>query len=193
MVSATGRRGLNRELIVAAARRIADAEGIGELTLRRVAAELGTGQASLYRHIADRAELLGLLVEDLAAGFPLVDAAGEGPRAAAVRQWEALYAHLAEHRWGARIIADGYHLARGGHRVAGHAVAQLARCGLDSEAAERAYRALWRLLLGHLVSDHPFGQHGPGREDAVADPAAVAAGDFSWALRRLLDGVAAGR
>ncbi|MDF5754484.1 helix-turn-helix domain-containing protein [Spongiactinospora sp. TRM90649] len=172
------RRSLNRQVIVAAARRVADSSGLAELTLRRVAGELGTGQASLYRHIADRAELLGLLAEDLATGFPL-----EGGRSGAdgvVRQWEAMHDYLADHPWGARVIAEGFHTAAGGHAVAEHNLALLRAAGLDDTDAARAYRALWHLLLGHLLNEHPLGHDG---EKDLGAP------DFSWALRRLVTGM----
>ncbi|RBQ17830.1 TetR/AcrR family transcriptional regulator [Spongiactinospora rosea] len=188
------RRPLNRQLIVAAARRVADSDGLAELTLRRVAGELGTGQASLYRHIADRAELLGLLAEDLATSFPMPgrpDEPGEpgepGESAeagrngwagdAVVGQWEAMYAYLAAHPWGARVIAEGSRVADGAHSVAGHNLALLRAAGLDDDDAVRAYRALWHLLLGHLL-------------DQTAHPATPGSpGDFSWALRRLVAGI----
>ena len=53
----------NRDQIVHAAVAVAERDGFAALTMRRVAAELGTGSASLYRHVADRADLLDLMVD----------------------------------------------------------------------------------------------------------------------------------
>jgi len=181
-------RALSRETITAAARRIADTEGIAELTLRRVATELGTGQASLYRHIADRAELLVLLADDLAADFPTLDT-GPAPDRAIVRQWVAMHDYLAAHPWGARLIAEGEHLASGTRHVVEHNIALLERAGLDGEDATRAYRALWHLLLGHLLNDHPLGHGDAFLQDGRAEHTAGEETDFTWALRRLLDGI----
>jgi AcrR family transcriptional regulator len=58
---------LTRNQITAAAVALADAEGLAAVTMRRVAAELNTGPASLYRHVATRNELVALMV-DLALG-----------------------------------------------------------------------------------------------------------------------------
>jgi DNA-binding transcriptional regulator YhcF (GntR family) len=44
--------------IVAAGIAVADAEGLAALSMRRVAAELGTAPMSLYRHVRDKDELL---------------------------------------------------------------------------------------------------------------------------------------
>jgi AcrR family transcriptional regulator len=54
---------LSRELIVAAAVRLLDAEGPDALSMRRLGTELGAGATSLYRHVADRSELVELVVD----------------------------------------------------------------------------------------------------------------------------------
>lgn len=55
-------RGLNRERIVAAAIELADAEGLGALSMARLAESLGCGTMSLYRHIANKDELVTFMV-----------------------------------------------------------------------------------------------------------------------------------
>jgi AcrR family transcriptional regulator len=55
------------EQIGRAALRIVDEEGLRELTMRRLADELGTGPASLYRHVSSRDDLL-VEVADLVLG-----------------------------------------------------------------------------------------------------------------------------
>lgn len=66
----TGRRpsrgprpGLTVDRIVEAAIRIADTEGLEAVSMRRVAAELGTGAMSLYRYVPGKAELLALMLD----------------------------------------------------------------------------------------------------------------------------------
>jgi AcrR family transcriptional regulator len=66
----TGRRpsrgpkpGLTLDRIVEAAIRIADTEGLEAVSMRRVAAELGTGTMSLYRYVPGKAELLDLMFD----------------------------------------------------------------------------------------------------------------------------------
>jgi AcrR family transcriptional regulator len=55
------RRELDR--IVASAVALADAEGLEALSMRRLAAELGTGTTTLYRYVTGRDELLELMVD----------------------------------------------------------------------------------------------------------------------------------
>ncbi|SEL92087.1 TetR/AcrR family transcriptional regulator [Streptacidiphilus jiangxiensis] len=57
------KRTLSRELIVETALRVVDTEGLDALNMRRVAQELGTGAASLYAHVANKDELLSLLLD----------------------------------------------------------------------------------------------------------------------------------
>ncbi|MYX27664.1 TetR family transcriptional regulator [Streptomyces sp. SID8381] len=154
---------LSRERIVAAARRIADDEGLDALTVRRVAQLLGTGQASLYRHIRDRDELLRLLAEDVAVRLP---AAGDrpDPRERVVGQWLDAYDYLSRHRWAARIIAEGEYVAHGASAFADSAFDALGALAGAAPGAPatgpdlpRAYRVLWHLLLGHVLNVHPVG------------------------------------
>jgi AcrR family transcriptional regulator len=53
----------SRAEITAAAVALADAAGLGAVTMRSVAAAIGTGPASLYRYVATRAELLELMAD----------------------------------------------------------------------------------------------------------------------------------
>ena len=60
---APARTPLRQEAIVDAALRILESEGYDALSMRRVAADLGTGAASLYAHVANKDELLKLAID----------------------------------------------------------------------------------------------------------------------------------
>jgi AcrR family transcriptional regulator len=70
-----GSRGPEREFnfdqIATAAIEIADAHGLAAVTMRPVAAALGTGPASLYRYVRNRDELVDLMVDAANAGIDL--------------------------------------------------------------------------------------------------------------------------
>ncbi len=63
---AKSRAPLSQDAIVDAAMRVLDAEGYDGLSMRRVASELGTGAASLYAHVANKDELLDLMIDRVA-------------------------------------------------------------------------------------------------------------------------------
>lgn len=90
--------GLTLDRIVTAAVRVADAEGMPAVSMRRLSTELGTGTMSLYRYVPGKAELLDLML-DRVVGEPLEDAPGQTDPEAwpdAVREMAA--AHLALYR-----------------------------------------------------------------------------------------------
>lgn len=58
---------LTQEAIVDAALRVLEHQGADGLSMRRVAEELGTGPASLYWHVANKDELINLLVDRVAS------------------------------------------------------------------------------------------------------------------------------
>ncbi|GAB3891720.1 hypothetical protein GCM10029964_065350 [Kibdelosporangium lantanae] len=58
---------LSRELIVGAAIRLADADGLDAVSLRKVAAALDAGPMRLYGYIATKEELLDLMVDAVQA------------------------------------------------------------------------------------------------------------------------------
>jgi AcrR family transcriptional regulator len=68
-----GPKGLDAGAVVAAAGRIADADGLEAATISRVAAELGVRPPSLYNHVENHAALMRLLaiesVSELAAAI----------------------------------------------------------------------------------------------------------------------------
>ncbi len=65
--SRKGKPDLNVDAIVRAAVEIADADGLGALSMRRVADRLGVGTMSLYTHVPGKPELLDLMLDDVYA------------------------------------------------------------------------------------------------------------------------------
>jgi AcrR family transcriptional regulator len=65
--------GLTLDRIVAAGIKVAHTDGLGALSMARVASELGVGTMSLYRYVAAKDELLTLMVDAALASPP------EGP------------------------------------------------------------------------------------------------------------------
>ncbi|MCT2587815.1 TetR/AcrR family transcriptional regulator [Actinophytocola gossypii] len=58
------KRGLSLEQIVRAGVTVAKAEGVGALSMSRVAKELGTSAMALYRYVASKDELMQLIVDE---------------------------------------------------------------------------------------------------------------------------------
>jgi AcrR family transcriptional regulator len=56
---------------------VADRDGLDAVSMRRVAAELATGPASLYRYVASRDELLDLMADSVAVEFDVTGRTGD--------------------------------------------------------------------------------------------------------------------
>ncbi|MFF2550322.1 TetR/AcrR family transcriptional regulator [Nocardia sp. NPDC058058] len=82
------RRAPSVDRIVHAALTIADTEGLEAVSMRRVATELASGTASLYRYVAGRDELLDLMIDA---------AQGETDAPALTGEWRTDLAALAHH------------------------------------------------------------------------------------------------
>jgi AcrR family transcriptional regulator len=67
----------SREEITEAAVRVADRDGLSGVSMRNVAAELGTGAGTLYRYVDNRDDLLDLMADHVAGEYVLDAATGE--------------------------------------------------------------------------------------------------------------------
>ena len=113
--------GYSRDDIVAAAIAIADAEGLIAVSMRAVAAALGTSAGSLYRYLSSRNDLLDLMTDRVAAELrPYPDADGDWIDAMLPlgRRQLALYRR---HRW----LLDVSHRASG---IGPHTLAWFDNC-----------------------------------------------------------------
>jgi AcrR family transcriptional regulator len=70
----------SRADVAAAAIQIADAEGIAAVTMRRVAAELGTGTMSLYNYVPAKEHLVQLMADQTAAEYAYPPTPAPGSR-----------------------------------------------------------------------------------------------------------------
>lgn len=72
--SAAVETSLNRERIVTEAVRVADSDGVDQLSMRRLADEMGAGAMSLYHYVANKDELLDGMVDVVFGEIELPDA-----------------------------------------------------------------------------------------------------------------------
>lgn len=84
------KRSLSLDAIVSAALRLADEKGIEALSMRKVAAALGSGTMSLYNYVASRDELIELMIDR---------AYGEMPAPGAELDWRSRVRVLVRGEW----------------------------------------------------------------------------------------------
>ncbi len=98
-------RASTRDTLVSAAIRVADAEGLAAVSMRRLAGETGVPTMSLYRHVADKEELLLLMMDRVFAGNPPPDPAPEGRRARLEALSRLQWAMYRRHPWLAQAVS----------------------------------------------------------------------------------------
>ncbi|WP_432056632.1 TetR/AcrR family transcriptional regulator C-terminal domain-containing protein [Streptomyces sp. bgisy022] len=101
------RPGLSLERIVAAAVEIAAAEGIGAVSMGRVAKALGSSPMSLYRYVTAKDELLILMVDAATGPAPAGPSPDTGWRPALARWARDHRAVLLAHPWMLRVPISG--------------------------------------------------------------------------------------
>lgn len=158
-----------------------DEDGLAELSMRRLAADLGVRASALYHHVASKSTLLAAVAEEILE---------RGRRPSEVVTWDAelrlaaveLRAAMLSHRDGAALISQVY--AAGGARLPETRMrAALVRAGADDELARVGARTLVHFVLGHVGAE----QTGAEKAGGVAVPAEP--GDFAVGLGLILDGL----
>jgi AcrR family transcriptional regulator len=96
---------LTRERIVAAAIRVADAEGLAQLSMRRIATELGAAPMSLYRHVNGKDELLVSMMDSVVGEDPLPARPPKGWRAQLELSSRMQWRGFRRHPWLAQALS----------------------------------------------------------------------------------------
>ncbi len=171
---------LTTESVADAAMRILSNFGLGDLTMRRLARELGVQPSALYWHVADKQSLFVLLAGRMAAEADDLDrpAPGQGRLSSTVDAITAYRGVLLRYRESADIVLLAY-------AHSGQSVLPAALADLDEEA-----RALVTpFVLGSIAiqqNQHLFGGGRPPSEDAEGGPGRQAEASFRTGLTRLL-------
>jgi len=133
-----------------AARTIVQREGIGALTMRRVAQELASSPMAIYRHVRDKDQLLVLLLDRLAAEVPRTQLPRD-PRARLQQACLTMRDGLAQHPWVVDVLAEGDLIAPSILWLMEEIVAGFVACGLSHAQAVDGYRAVWQFTVGELM------------------------------------------
>jgi AcrR family transcriptional regulator len=147
---------LSREQIVSEAVRILDGEGVDALSMRRLGTALNAGATSLYRHVANRDELIELVVDEVYGEItvPEVDDPA-GWRAAAVVGAESVRAMILRHPWVASLLgAVGLsYLGPNVMRLNERMLALFEAAGFPAEDAEQGISAVVAYVVGMGTSE----------------------------------------
>ncbi|WP_194818526.1 TetR/AcrR family transcriptional regulator [Nocardia sp. XZ_19_385] len=151
---------LTRAAIVDTAITIADTEGLDAVSMRRIAERMGVGAMSLYRHVANKDELIALMTDEVARRNPYPPTAGMGwtwrdrVRIAAEIDW-ALYQ---QHPWVLLTFAmPRYSFGPHGLACLAWLVEGFRELGVPPREAMQMSFSVWNFISGatlpHISSD----------------------------------------
>jgi AcrR family transcriptional regulator len=148
--------GLTRAIVVRAALAIADADGLGAVSIRRVAAQLDVRPMSLYTHIASKDDLVELMVNEAVAEVVVPEPLPEHWRDALAEIARHSYAAFVAHPW---VLEAFSRRTRIGPNVARHAeqsMTAVAGLGLDWREARAVLAIVDDYTLGHSIRAATF-------------------------------------
>jgi AcrR family transcriptional regulator len=134
---------LSRERLVRTAIRLADAEGLDTVSLRKVAAALDVGPMRLYGYIATKEELLDLMVD---AVYAEIRPSGNDWRQALRSLAEATRQAAQQHEWLADLIGGRPQL--GPNTLAAGDAVLAAMVGVDLDTVVPAVAAVRAYVVG---------------------------------------------
>jgi TetR/AcrR family transcriptional regulator, tetracycline repressor protein len=202
-----GRPAMAPERIVAAALALVDAEGADALSMRTLAQRLNSGTATLYRHFANRAELIAHVVDRVFAEAS-IDAAAlvdHDWRKVCETMAHTMFAALGRHPHVARLLLEHTPMGPNAMAIREACLGMLLDQGFSPELAARCYATLSRYVLGFSIqlAGHPETHATQDAEgfhhvDPARFPATAAAADalpvplekeFAFGLELIINGL----
>ncbi|KAB2362887.1 TetR/AcrR family transcriptional regulator C-terminal domain-containing protein [Actinomadura montaniterrae] len=148
-----GRPQLSREEIVGAAVALLDAEGLDGFSMRRLGASISAGATSMYFYVANKDELLELVVDEVLGEVEVPDAAEAGWREAAAGLARGFRTVLLRHPWVVQLFGTHPALGPNGMRISDRTIALLAAAGLSGAEIGWASSLLVSHAIGYATSD----------------------------------------
>jgi AcrR family transcriptional regulator len=143
---------LSRDLILRAALRIADSDGLAAVTMQRVGRAIGAEPMSLYRHVRNKDDLLDGLIDLVFAEIelPAIDApwlAAQRRRAVSTREV------LARHPWAVGLMESRLHPGQANLAHHDAAVGNLMTAGFSPAMATRVYNVIDSYVYGFVLQE----------------------------------------
>jgi len=159
---------LSRDRILRTALDLADASGLEALTMRRLGNELGYEAMSLYRHIANKDDLLDGMLDLVLAEWDLPD--GDDAVEAIRTTARSVHQGLRRHPWAARLLMTGAHIRPRRLAYGEFLLGRLRDAGLDADRRYHVYHLLDGFIFGFSLWEIAYTSMGdPDFADRVAE------------------------
>jgi AcrR family transcriptional regulator len=144
---------LTHDQIVRAAIEIADGEGVEALSMRKVAARLGSGTMSLYRYVSSKDDLLDLMVDTVIGeeDLPVEPSGGWRPELAELARRTRGVAR--RHPWAIRFVLARPNLGPNALRRIEYAMTAVDGLGLDIDGMTDMVNTVNAFVIGFVQSE----------------------------------------
>lgn len=163
------RRRLSREGVLRAAVEVADAGGIGALTIRSLATQLGTKPMSVYYHVANKDEILDGIVDIVFSEIELPTVGGDW-RAELARRAHSARRVLRLHPWATPLLESRTHPGPATLKHHDAVLGTLRSAGFSPEMTAHAYAMLDAYIYGFAIQEASLPFEGPDGVGEVAEP-----------------------
>jgi TetR/AcrR family tetracycline transcriptional repressor len=184
------RAGLSRDLIIEAARRIAEREGLHRLSMRRLSAEVGVMPNALYSHFTDKEALLDALLDSLLGEIEMPDPASVDWRPGLASLMDSSRRLLLEHPRLVTMFLSRAALGPNASRLGEVTFRFLRQGGLEGERAVEAFRALLIYTLGFAAIQAPRREADAPRAKRAQEVFGTLPGDEFPEMRRVAEHLA---
>ena len=143
---------LNRQRLIEGAVELADTEGIGSLTMRKLAQKLGVKPMTLYHHMANKEEVLDAMVDLVFSEIDL-PLAGADWKPAMHRRANSARTTLIRHPWAVTLMES--RTTPGPATLQHHdaVIGCLRQAGFSVEMAAHAYSILDSYIYGFVLQE----------------------------------------
>lgn len=162
-----GRVRLSRARVLGAAMALADGGGINSLTMRKLGQELGVEAMSLYKHVANKDDLLDGMI-DLVFGEIELPSTEDSWRSAMRRRAVAVRAVLSQHRWAIGLMESRTSPGPATLRHHDAVIGCLRNAGFSIELVAHAYSALDSYVYGFALQERGLPFDTPEESSALA-------------------------
>ncbi len=144
---------LTRDRVVRGAMAVADAGGLGSLTIRSLAQELGVRPMSLYHHVANKDEILDAVVDVVFGEIESPEVDDPDWRAALRRSAVSTRRVLARHSWAIPLMESRTRPGPANLRHHDAMIGVLRRGGFTIQLAAHAYALLDSYVYGFALQE----------------------------------------
>jgi AcrR family transcriptional regulator len=145
---------LSKREITAAAIEIADEQGLPAVSMRNVASAIGSGAMSLYRHVANRDELLDAMLDAVYSDLDLPTSADGDWRTQLELIARAQRRMLRSHPWVAPLVGSRPPLLLSFLRSFDASLRALLDAGLEITDAATVSATINAFVVGHALLEH---------------------------------------